>query len=103
MLNTSTDVLLIVIAICVAFFTGFLCYFIYNLTQTVKQGTKTVEDVNKKLEKIDPLVDDLTETVGSLTGTIQNINNNVLKPVASLSTVFKKIKNITGIFSKDKA
>lgn len=98
MLETSNDLLLIASSIAILVFTGFLCYLVFSLTKLIQESKKTVEDVNKKLEKIDPLVDDLTKTVGSLTGTIQNINDNILKPVASISTVFKKFRNIVGAF-----
>lgn len=100
MLSSSTDLLFIALAICVMAFTGFVCYFIYSLTQTVKESTKTVKDVNKKLEKIDPMIDDLCATVNSVTGTVRNINNNILKPIASISQVFKKFRNIVSVFSK---
>ncbi len=100
MLSTSTDLLFIALSICVVAFTAFVCYLIYNLTQTVKESTKTMQDVNKKLEKVDPMVDDLTETVGSVTETVRDINKNILKPIASISQIFKKFKNITSVFSE---
>ncbi len=101
MLETSNDVLLIASSIAILTFTGFLCHLVFNVTKIVQESKKTVEDVNKKLNEIDPMVRDLTTTVNGLTTTIQDINNNILKPIASISQVFKKVKNIMGAFKKE--
>lgn len=98
MLETSNDILLIASSIAILAFTGFLCYLVFSLTKLIQESKKTVEDVNKKLEEINPMVIDLTTTVNGLTTTIQDINNNLLKPIASVSQVFKKVRNIIGIF-----
>lgn len=102
MLETSNDILLIASSIAILAFTGFLCHLVFNLTKIVQESKKTVEDVNKKLSTIDPLVSDLTTTVNSLTSTIQDINNNLLKPIASISQVFKKFRNIVGALRGEK-
>lgn len=101
MLNTSTDLLLIAIAISVLGLSGYLSYLIYSLAKVVQESKKTVEDVNKKLEKVDPLVDSSTETISSLMETLQTINNNILKPVASVSGVIKNLRSAVAVF-KDK-
>ncbi|MDD3887795.1 MAG: DUF948 domain-containing protein [Patescibacteria group bacterium] len=98
MLETSNDILLIASSIAILAFTGFLCHLVFNLTKIVQESKKTVEDVNRKLNEIDPMVKDLTTTVNGLTTTIQDINNNLLKPIASLSQVFKKVRSIVGAF-----
>lgn len=66
-----------------------------------KETTKTLENFNRKLEKIDPLLDEATGTVANLLGTVNEIDRNVLKPIASLSQVFKKFRNIFGIFNSN--
>ena len=66
MLETSSDLLIIVGAFCLLVFTGFLCYLIYSLTKIVQESKKTVEDVNKKMEKLNPVIDNTTMTISSL-------------------------------------
>ncbi len=100
MFNTSTDLLLIAIAISVLSLSGYLSYLIYSLAKVVQESKKTVEDVNKKLEKIDPIIDSSAETVTSLMETLRTINNNVLKPVASFSKIFNNVKQAISVFTK---
>ena len=100
MLETSTDFLLIVLALCAVGLTVFLCYLLLALVKIVQESTKTVEDVNKKLEKVDPMVDTTTKTVDSLMETIQAINTGVLKPVASFSKVIKTARQAASVFGE---
>ncbi len=103
MLEKSTDLLYIALAICALGFTAFLCYLLLALTKVVQESKKTVEDINKKLEKINPIVDTSTTTITSLMETVQTINDNILKPVASLSKMFKGWRQAASIFrGKDK-
>jgi len=97
MLETSKDLLLVALAISVLALTGYLCYLLYSLSKLVQETKKTVEDVNKKLDKINPTLDSATQTINSLLETLQTINNSLLKPIASISQVFKKIKNVAAI------
>lgn len=99
MLETSKDLLFIAISVAVLALSGYLCYLIYSLTKLTQESKKTVEDVNKKLEKVNPVIDSTTETVKSLTETIQAINDGILKPIASLSELVKKIRTIQSVFS----
>lgn len=102
MLETSKDLLLVALAISVLALTGYLCYLIYSLAKLIQETKKTVEDVNKKLDKVNPTLDATIKTVNSLLETLKIINDNLLKPVASLSQVIKKIKNIVSILRGEK-
>lgn len=102
MLETSKDLLFIAIAIAVLALGGYLSYLFYSLAKLVQESKRTVEDVNKKLEKIDPLVDNTTETVNSLMSTVQAIDNGILKPIASLSDVIKNIRSAAAIMKGKK-
>jgi len=102
MLNTSTDLLLIAIAISVLGLTGYLSYLIYSLAKVVQESKKTVEDVNKKLGKIDPIVESSAETISSLMETLKSINDNLLKPVASFSKLFKNVRQAVEVFTAKK-
>lgn len=100
MLETSKDILYIGIAIAVLAVSGYLSYLLYSLAKLVQESKKTVEDVNKKLDTVNPVVDSATDTVKSLVETIQAINEGILKPIASLSEIIKKVRTIQNIFNK---
>jgi uncharacterized protein YoxC len=97
MLETSKDLLWVALAISALALTAYLCYLLYSLAKIVQEAKKTVEDVNKKLDKVNPTLDSATETINSLLETLQTINNSILKPIASVSAIFKKIKNVASI------
>lgn len=98
MLSTSTDLLLVILALCAVALTIFTCVLIYRLSKVVVETGKTVTDVNKKLETIDPTVTQANETVTSLMETVDDINVNLLKPVASVGKVVGRAKRIINIF-----
>jgi uncharacterized protein YoxC len=102
MLETSKDILYIAISVAVLAVSGYLSYLLYSVTKLIQESKKTVEDVNKKLEKVNPVLDSATNTVKSLSETIQAINDGILKPIASISEVIKKVKTIQNIFTKNK-
>lgn len=82
--------------------TSFLCYLIYSIAKLVSEGNKTVADVNKKLEKIDPVFDETTKTLVDLNESIQAINNGILKPIASVASVFRGVKQAISTFQESK-
>lgn len=100
MLETSKDLLFIALAISCLTLTGYLCYLIYSVTKLAQESKKTIEDVNKKLEKVNPVLDSTTGTINSLMETLKTINNGILKPIASISEIIKKVKVIKNIFNK---
>ena len=100
MLETSKDILFIAISIAVLAISGYFSYLLYSLTKLTQESKKTVEDVNKKLEKVNPVLDSATNTIKSLSETIQAINDGILKPIASLSEVIKKVRTVQNIFNK---
>lgn len=102
MLETSKDILFIAISIAVLAVSGYLSYLLYSVTKLTQESKKTVEDVNKKLEKVNPVIDSAAETIQSLTETIQAINDGILKPIASISEIIKKVRTVQNIFSKEK-
>ena len=103
MFDTSIDLLWGGLALAIVVLAGFLSYLLYSVTKVVQESRKTVEDVNKKLAKIDPIVDSTSTTVSSLMQTIDGINNGILKPIESFSQVFKGIRSAAKVFtSKEK-
>jgi len=51
-LSTSQDLLYIVLALCILWFTVFLCWLLYQAARTLKNANEIVENLNHKLELI---------------------------------------------------
>ena len=56
MLETSTDLLLIVIAFCVLWFTVFICWAMYYLVMMLKDFSHMIRSVREKLEVVDKIL-----------------------------------------------
>ena len=57
MLETSQDLLYIVIAFCVLWLTVFLCWMIYYVAMLLKQAYDLTRSFKEKLEKVEGLID----------------------------------------------
>lgn len=57
MLETSKDLLLVVIAFCVLWLTVFICWMIYYIAMLLKQAYDTTRVFKEKLEKLEGLID----------------------------------------------
>jgi len=80
---------------------GYFCYLLFNWAKLISETKKTMQDLNKKLEKVDPVLDEATGATTDLLQTVREIDKNFLKPVASFSKVVKKIKNIVSVFNEE--
>lgn len=98
MFQESVDLWYGALAIAVVLVAGFLAYLLWALAKLVLEGKRTVEDVNKKLEKIDPVVNESTTTLTDLLKTLRMINDNVLKPVANFSQVIGNVRRAVEVF-----
>ncbi len=65
MLETSQDILNLVIAFCVLWFTIFVCWFIYYLIATIKKAHDLIGFSNKILSSVDELVTSLKNKLNS--------------------------------------
>ncbi|MBU1167918.1 DUF948 domain-containing protein [Patescibacteria group bacterium] len=99
---TSEDFILIAGGVGILALSGFLSHLIYNFSKVVKESNKTVADVNKKLEKIDPVIDETTKTLVDLNESVQGINNGIIKPLSSLSETFRGIRQALSVFKDSK-
>lgn len=61
MLDTSKDLLNVIIAVCVAVFTFFICYLLYYLISMLKQANKTVTEIRLRIESFDAMFETLKE------------------------------------------
>lgn len=99
MLNTSQDVFWIALALSIVVVSTCLAVVLIRLSGILKEGEKTVQDVNKKLEMTNPVLEESTRTVSSLMQTLQTIDQSFLNPAVKLGVALKGISNI---FSKNK-
>ena len=63
MLETSRDLLLIVVAFCVLWFTVFVCWMIYWLAMIFKQIHGIVSEFRKKIDQIGEVLETVKEKV----------------------------------------
>ena len=56
MLETSKDLLYLVIAFCVLWFTIFICWLLFYVISIIGKLRKIVKDIQDKIEKIDELI-----------------------------------------------
>ena len=61
MFETSKDLLLIVLAFCILWFTIFICWAIYYFAQILRQLNKTLKSLSNVIEKVSGLVDFVKE------------------------------------------
>lgn len=94
-------VLYFALSLALLFTSGYFCYLLFSWAKLVGETKKTIADLNKKLEKIDPVVSETAETSAELLKTVKEIDKNFLKPIASFSKVIKKVKNILGVFGAE--
>ncbi|MDD5043502.1 MAG: hypothetical protein PHD51_02405 [Patescibacteria group bacterium] len=72
MFETSKDLLYVILAFCILWFTIFICWAIYYFAMILKQFNKTLHSVSNVVEKFSGLVDfakeklDLTSNVLAL-------------------------------------
>ncbi|MBI5621882.1 hypothetical protein HY933_03400 [Candidatus Falkowbacteria bacterium] len=57
MLETSKDLLYVVIAFCVLWLTVFFCWMLYYVAMLLKQAYDLTRSIKEKLEKVDALID----------------------------------------------
>lgn len=58
MLETSKDLLNIVIAFCVLWFTAFVCWFIYYMVSIIKRVAETMDEVAKMANGVNQFFDE---------------------------------------------
>jgi Sec-independent protein translocase protein TatA len=61
MIESSKDILLIVLAFCVLWFTIFLCWAIYYVAMILREVKKMMTDVRNKFELVDKILMTLKE------------------------------------------
>lgn len=95
MLDTSKDLLYIVLTFCIALLTFFLCWALYYIVMMLKRGnealtaiTETVSSVKEKIERLEKLFDTIEEKVSHTASYVPL----VFKGVTELIDYLKKKK-----------
>ncbi len=91
MIESSQDILNLVIAFCVLWVTVFLCWMFYYVARILKNANQIVEEFRTRLQM-------LTETVDYLRGRVENIHN-----ILSVATggVAEAVKGMVSKKAKD--
>ena len=89
MFEESIDYLWVAAAIGVLVVGIVLAYLIYQMALVVKESRKTVEDVNRKLIKADPVVDAVVRTANDASESVTLVKKNVVEPVTNLGGMVK--------------
>lgn len=74
--STSEDLLYIVLALCILWFTIFLCWLLYQAARTLKNANEIIENVTHKLELITEAVRfmrDKVDTMSSHVGVVGKV------------------------------
>lgn len=63
MINTSTDILWVTIAVCIALFTIFSCWGIFYLVMIIRAASKSVKRVEQVIESIHEVIKTTKEKI----------------------------------------
>lgn len=63
MLETSKDLLFVILAGCIGVFTVFLCWGIYYIVQILKNVFEIIGDIRKKIEEIEAKINSMKRRV----------------------------------------
>ena len=80
MLETSQDLLYVILSLCILWFTVFLCWLLYQAARVLRNANKIVENLMQKLELITDAVsfiknkvDGLSNSMGTVTGMVAGL------------------------------
>lgn len=63
MLNTSKDLLYIILSISISFVTIFICWLFYYLISIIKDVREITDGVNDKVKKVDSIINKINEKI----------------------------------------
>jgi hypothetical protein len=88
MLETSKDILYIVIAFCVLWVTVFMCWMFYYVAKILRNTSAMVEEFRMKLYA-------LTETINSIRGKVEHMSSLMTLGSSGVSGFVKKMASKT--------
>jgi prophage DNA circulation protein len=77
MFSTSRDILNLVLSICIAGFTVFVCWMIFYVIATFKSVYKVIKDISGAVQQVDNLVNFLREKIESGSEVVTGFGNKV--------------------------
>lgn len=86
MIETSKDILYLVIAFCVLWITVFLCWMFYYVTRILKNANQIVEEFRSRLQV-------LTEAIHYVRGKVENIHSLLNMAGGGMAGVVKDMVN----------
>jgi len=89
MFETSKDVLLWVLSLCLAFFTFFLCWTLYLMIKMLREGNKAITHIREK-------VDAASEV-------FQTIKDKIINSATSLNVMASAVNRIIDFFKERKS
>ena len=81
MLDSSQDLLFIILAICAIFFTTFACWLLYYFIAVVKDVYSVTKGIKKKIDLLDDILRTIKEKINSTASYVGLIFNSVEKIV----------------------
>jgi len=88
-LDSSKDILYLVLAFSILWFTAFVCWALYYVISILRDASRLIEDVREKLDSID--------------NAIQGVRDRLSKGASSLSTMATGAKLLMEIVGTQKA
>lgn len=89
MFETSKDVLLWVLSLCLAFFTFFLCWALYLMIKMLREGNKAVQNLKEKIESVSEI--------------LQTIKDKIVNSATSLNMLASAVNRIIDFFKERKS
>ena len=77
MLNSSKDILYLVISFCIIWVTVFLCWMFYYLMRIFKDTSKIVEEFRVRLQSLTEMIKGISEKVEKVYGIVNLVSNGV--------------------------
>lgn len=81
--ETSKDFLFVILALCILWFTVFLCWLLYQAGRVLKNANQIIESVTSKLELIN-------DAVQYMKGKMDHVSKNMGAVSGLMSTVVEK-------------
>jgi uncharacterized protein YoxC len=77
MFNTSRDILNLVLSVCIAGFTVFVCWMIFYVIATFKSVYKVIKDITASVQQISRLVDFIQQKIEAGSEVVTGLGNKV--------------------------
>ena len=75
MLESSSDLLYVVLSFCILWFTVFLCWLLYQAARVLRNANRIIENVTEKLELIVDAVEFIKDKVDGLSSKMGIVNS----------------------------